>query len=62
MQGTLQEISEKGSEVIFMSKPEHFVATILEDHKITIPISPAKIKKIKKGKMFRFTIIDEVKQ
>jgi len=40
---------------------ETFTATILEDNRITIPALTAKIKKVRKGKTFRFAIIEEVK-
>jgi bifunctional DNA-binding transcriptional regulator/antitoxin component of YhaV-PrlF toxin-antitoxin module len=38
-----------------------FIATVLEDGRVTIPRAVAKAKKAKKGKTFHFVIKDEVK-
>ena len=40
--------------------PEEFIAVILEDNRITIPKLVAKIKRVKKGKVFKFAIIKEI--
>ena len=39
---------------------EEFIAVILEDNRITIPKLVAKMKKVKKGKVFKFAIIKEM--
>lgn len=38
-----------------------FIATLLEEGRITIPRAVVKAKKGKKGKTFRFAILEEVK-
>jgi bifunctional DNA-binding transcriptional regulator/antitoxin component of YhaV-PrlF toxin-antitoxin module len=38
-----------------------FIATILEDGRVTIPRAVAKAKKAKKGKTFNFVIKEEVR-
>ena len=49
--------TEKGEKM----KQESFIATILEDNRITVPILTVKAKKLAKGKTYRFTVGNEVK-
>jgi bifunctional DNA-binding transcriptional regulator/antitoxin component of YhaV-PrlF toxin-antitoxin module len=42
-------------------KQESFIATILEDGRITIPKPITKLKRATKGKAFRFIIMEEVR-
>lgn len=44
-----------------VSKPETFIATILVDGKVTIPIEIRKVKNMKKGKRFRIAVLEEMK-